>query len=580
MYIMLRRWPGLLVRIALLLVIAWGSNLWLVRVRDSVHNHRSVLTGQPSLNDPTNPLVQQVVVVLIGGLRYDASFEMPFLNTLREQGLDARCTGDYPSYSQSAWTTLISGAGPEISDAPLVNLPYEQLSFLTVDGLFTEAKRANLTTALVGFHWWERMIPEQVVDRRFFVSATDAQSDLQVTQTALELMGNLPPNLLLIHLSEVTGAAQAYGTDSQEYRSAVQNADSHLQEIAQVMSLTRNVLIVTSDHGYLADGGHGGADTEVVITPLVMVGARIAQGSRDGIRQADIAPTVAALLGLAVPSAAQGDILFDSMVLDEAESTEKWVSWSQQRVELSSLYLESIGQAPLTEAARGDAEVAYSSLMVRNYGSARRLAEFAVSESTREMIKGRSQRIAGEQQRRLPLAALPIAAVAYLLWRRWSPTTAVLLACALSTVVIHNLLFLWQGHVYSFSTIGDWETFAIDALVRTARALVPAVCVIIWLVWRQKRRAPIEIATLTYSFALILALLLALPLAATYVLNGFEVTWRLPHHLSAFLQVFSLLQLGMAAFLTILLPLISIPSDRALRWVASGVGSRTRSADR
>ena len=580
MHIMLRRWPGLLVRIALLLVIAWGSNLWLVRVRDSVHNHRSVLTGQPSLNDPTNPLVQQVVVVLIGGLRYDASLEMPFLNTLREQGLDARCAGDYPSYSQGAWTTLISGAGPEISDAPLVDLPYEQLSFLTVDGLFTEAKRANLTTALVGFHWWEKMIPEQVVDRRFFVSATDAQSDLQVTQMALELMGNLPPNLLLIHLSEVTGAAQAYGTDSQEYRSAVQNADSHLREIAQVMSLTRNVLVVTSDHAYLADGGHGGADTEVVITPLVMVGARIAQGSRDGIRQADIAPTVAALLGLAVPSAAQGDILFDSMVLDEAESTEKWVSWSQQRVELSSLYLESIGQEPLTEAARGDAEVAYSSLMVRNYGSARRLAEFAVREGTREMIKGRSQRIAREQQRRLPLAALPIAAAAYVLWRRWSPTTAVLFACAVSTVVIYNLLFLWQGHVYSFSTIGDWETFATDALVRTARALVPAVCVITWLVWRQKRRPPIEIATLIYSFALILALLLALPLAVTYVLNGFEVTWRLPHHLSAFLQVFSLLQLGMAAFLTILLPPITIPTDRALRWVASGVGSRTRSADR
>jgi hypothetical protein len=578
MQIMLRRWPGLLVRIALLLVIAVGSNLWLVRIGDSVHNHRSVLTGQPSLNDPTNPLVQQVVVVLIGGLRYDASLEMPFLNTLREQGLDARCSGDYPSYSQGAWTTLISGAGPEISDAPLVNLPYEQLSFLTVDGLFTEAKRANLTTALVGFHWWERMIPEQVVDRRFFVSATDAQSDLQVTETALGLMSRLPPNLLLIHLSEVTGAAQAYGTDSHEYRSAVQNADSRLREIAQVMSLTRNVLIVTSDHGYLVDGGHGGGDTEVVITPLVIVGARVAPGSQDGIRQADIAPTVAALLGLAVPSAAQGDILFDSMVLDEAESTEKWVSWSQQRVELSSLYLESIGQEALTEAARGDAAIAYSSLMVRNYGSARRLAEFAVRESTKEMIKGRSQRIAGEQQRRLLLAVLPVAAVAYLLWRRWSATTAVLFACALSTVAIHSVLFLWQGHVCSFSTIGDWETFATDALVRTARAMVPAVCVITWLVWRQKRRSPIEIAALIYSFALMLALLIALPLAATYVLNGSEISWRLPHHFSAFLQVYSLLQLGLAAFLTILLPPISIPTDRALRWVSSRVGSRIRSA--
>jgi hypothetical protein len=576
----LKTLPGLLIRLALLAVIAAGSNLWLVRIRDSILNHRSALAGQPSLNEPTNPLVQQVVLVLIGGLRYDASLEMPFLNTLREQGLDARCAGQYPSNSQTVWTTLISGAGPEISDAPLVNLPYEQLSFLTVDGLFTEAKRANLTTALVGYQWWERMIPEHAVDRRFFVSATDARSDSEVTETALGLMGRLPPNLLLIHLSEVAGAAQAYGTDSEEYLTAVQNADSHLREIAQVMSLTRNVLIVTSDHGYLSDGGHGGGDPEVVLTPLVMVGARIAQGSHHDIRQTDIAPTVAALLGLAVPSAAQGDILFDTMTLDEAESTEKWVAWSQQRVELSSLYLESIGQEPLTDAARGDAAIAYSSLLVRNYGSARRLAEFAVRESTKEMIMGRSQRTTGEQQRRLPLAALSIAAGAYLLWRRWSSTTAALSASALSTVVIYDLLFLWQGHVHSFSTTGDWETFATDAAVRLARALVPAICVITWLVWRERRRPPAEIATLIYSFGLILAFLLTLPLAATYVLNGFEVTWRLPHHLSAFLQVSSLLQLGTAAFLIIPLPLISIPTDRALRWVATRVGARARGSDR
>ena len=311
-----------------------------------------------------------------------------------------------------------------------------------------------------------------------------------------------------------------------------------------------------------------------------MVGARTAQGTHDGIRQTDIAPTVAALLGLAVPSAAQGDILFDSMTLDEAESTEKWVAWSQQRVELSSLYLESIGQEPLTDAARGDAAIAYSSLLVRNYGSARRLAEFAVRESTREMMMGRSQRVTGEQQRRLPLAALPIAAGAYLLWRRWTSATAVLSASALSTAVIYNLLFLWQGHVFSFSTIGDWETFATDTAVRMARALVPAICIITWLVWRQRRRSPIEITTLIHSFGLILALLLTIPLAATYVLNGFEVTWRLPHHLSAFLQVSSLLQLGMAAFLIIPLPLISIPVDRALRWVASRVGTRAGWSDR
>ena len=568
MRVILRRWAGLLLRLALLTTIVLGSNLWLVRIGDSIHSYRSVLSGQPSLGEPANPLVQQVVLVLIGGLTHDASLEMPYLNTLRQQGLDSPCVGYYPSYSQSAWTTLISGAGPEISDARLVNVPYEKLTFLTVDDLFTEAKRANLTTAITGFHWWERMIPEQVVDRQLYVASANAEADQRVVQSALDLMGSVPPNLLLIHLSQVDEAARTYGPGSDQYGAAVQRADSHLEEIAQAMSLRRNVLVVTSDHGYLAHGGYGGADREVVTTPLVMVGARVSPGTRDGVSQSDVAPTVAALLGLAIPSAAQGEILFEALVADEAESTEKWVSWSQQRVELSDLYLESIGRQPNSEAARGDAEVAYSSLLVRNYESARALAEFAVRGSTAEMVKGRSQRVAQEQRQRLPIVALAVAAIAYLLWRRWTRTTAVLFISAATTVAIYNLLFFWEGHVYSLSTIGQWWTFATDVLVRTATALVPATCVLIWLVWHQKRRRPTEIAQLNYSFALILAFLLALPLAVAYVLNGVEVTWHLPHPLAAFAQVSALLQLGMAASITTLLPLITIPLDRALRWIA------------
>jgi hypothetical protein len=573
MRVFLRRAAALLLRAILLFAILWGSNLWLVRLQDSIHSHRSVLTGQPSLSEPTSPLVQQVVLVLVGGLTYEASLDMPYLNTLREQGLEAPCLGQYPSYSQGVWTTLITGAGPEISDAPLVNLPPEELGFLTVDNLFTEAQRADLITAIAGSQWWELMVPESVVDRGFFVSSGDAEGDNQVSQAALQWLNNVPPNLLLVHFSQVDAAGQAYGTASQEYKDAVQQVDSLLREIIRAISLRRNVLVVASDHGYLAGGGHGGADKEVVLTPLVMVGTRIQPGTHDQVDQRDIAPTIAALLGLAVPSAAQGEILFDALIMDEAESTEKWVSWSQQTVELGDVYLESIGQGPLSEGTKGDAQVAYSSLLVRNYGSARSLAEFAVQQTTKEMVKGRSERLAREQRQRLPVVALLAAPIVYFLWRRWGRTTAVMLACAVTTILIYNLLYVWEGQVYSLSTIGDWWSFATDALLRMGVALVPSACVLIWLVWHQKRRSPLEIATLNYSCALLLALLLALPLAAAYVLNGVDVTWHLPQPLAAFMQVSSLVQLWVAAFLAMFLPVIIVPLDRLLRWVAARTGS-------
>jgi len=569
-----RRYGGLIIRVALLAVIVWGSNLWMVRFRDSILHYRSILRGQPRLGEATSPLVQQVVLVVVEGLGYDASLKMPYLNSLRRQGVEARCRGYFPSYSQTAWTTLISGAGPEINDAPLLNVSYEDIHLLTVDDLFTQAKRADFTTALTGYHWWERMIPDQVLDGSFFVSAADAEADHQVTEAALEFMRSLRPSLILIHLSQVDYAGQSFGAASQQYRAAVRRADSHIREIAQAMSLTRSVLIVAADHGYLALGGHGGGEEEVLITPLVMVGGRVVPGPHEEIDQTDIAPTIATLLGLAVPSAAQGEILFDALVLDDAESTEKWVSWAQQRVELGSLYLESIGQEPLSDGTKGDAEIAYSSLQVRNYGSARNLAGFAVQGADEEMRRGRDRQIRRQQQRRLPLALLVVGAAVYVLWRRWSRTTAVLVISALGTVLIYNMLFIQEGHIYSLSGMGEWDTFLSQATTRMATALIPAMLIIIWLVWRDEKRQPVEIAATNYSFALILAFFLALPVMIGYVLNGAEITRYLPDPFIAFLQISALVQLAVAAFLCLFVPLIAAPLDRTLRWAKGKVHHR------
>jgi hypothetical protein len=566
-----RRYGRLLLMVASLVAIIWGSNLWMVRIRDSVLHYRSVLQGQPSLGTPTNPLVQQVVLVVVGGLRYDASLQMPYLNSLREDGVEAPCRGYFPSHSQTAWTTLISGAGPEVNDAPLLDIRQEEIDFLTVDGLFTEAKRANLTTALAGFQWWERMIPERVLDRSFFASTAAAEDDRQVSEAALEFMESLRPNFLLVHLSQVEYAGRSFGAASQQYRAAVRRVDSRIREIAQAMSLTRNVLIVTSDHGHLSNGGHGGGEEEVLIIPFVMVGGRVVPGPHGEIDQTDIAPTIAALLGLAVPSAAQGEIMFDALILDEGESTEKWVSWARQRVELGSLYLESIGQEPLSEAAKGDAEIAQSSLLVRNYGSARRLAQFAVQSAAAEMSDARSQRVRTERQHRLPISLLAVGLPAYILWRRWTRTTFVLVICALATILIYNLLFLQGGHTHSFSTMGEWDTFLAESTLAMATALMPAVAVIACLTWRDAKRRPVEIAATNYSFALILAYFLALPLIIGYVLNGAETTWHLPDALIGFLQVSALVQLAVAAFLCLFLPLITAPLDRLLRWARAKI---------
>ena len=79
-------------------------------------------------------------------LREDTSRQpdvMPFLDQLRGQGAWAVMHSQPPSYSEPAWTTLATGAWPEINDAPPINLEYDQLWPWTQDNIFAMAKRAG-----------------------------------------------------------------------------------------------------------------------------------------------------------------------------------------------------------------------------------------------------------------------------------------------------------------------------------------------------------------------------------------------------------------------------------------------------
>jgi len=246
-------------------------------------------------------------------------------------------------------------------------------------------------------------------------------------------------------------------------------------------------------------------------------------------------------------------------------------------VGLADLYLESIGEKPLSESAKGDAQIARSSMLVRNYASARNLAEFALRQADEEMRQGRARRISREQQRRLPIGLLVIALGTYMLWRRWSRTTAALIVSALGSILIYNLLYIWGGHVYSLSGMGEWDVFFAETTTRMAVGMIPAICIIAWIMWRQPEARPLDIAATNYSFTLILAFFLSLPLIVAYVANGVEVTWYLPHPLSAFLQVSALAQLAATGFLGLLVPVVTIPFDRLLRWVRLSVRSAAAS---
>ncbi|HSQ21431.1 MAG TPA: alkaline phosphatase family protein, partial [Coriobacteriia bacterium] len=120
-----RRWVPLIAAVAVSLGLAYGSYLLAGYSWDQVVSYESpytTMTGsefsgvRPSL-DTRIPGADErrVVLVLIDGLRDDVSRTMDSISGLRARGADVRLTVPQPSLSYPTWTTIMTGAPPQIS---------------------------------------------------------------------------------------------------------------------------------------------------------------------------------------------------------------------------------------------------------------------------------------------------------------------------------------------------------------------------------------------------------------------------------------------------------------------------------
>jgi hypothetical protein len=549
----------IILSILALLIIAPGSYLWAMVLLDSLYKYESPLKGKLPIGQPTQPLVSQVVMVIVDGLRYDTSLEMPYLNSLREEGASGVMVGIPNPASQSAWTTLISGAGPEINGAPFLDPDHtDQIQPIAVDHLFAEVKRSGFISGLVGSNWWQKMVPDRFLYAQFFVEDDD-DADGQVVDTALRFLKNFHLHYLLIHLNQVDHASREYGAASSEYRQAALRVDALLRDIAQAINMQRNVLIVVSDYGHPEAGERGKYGRVALMAPFVMVGPAVVPGDYGHIAPGDVAPTVAALLGTAVPNAAQRPIRFDMLRMDEVQRAVKQVSQAQQRVALGQVYLSSIGAAPLSDTAQGDALVATSSLQVKNYTGAYTLGELAVQGIDWEMEQARARSIQSERAHRRIGALGVILAPLLLAWWKRSKRLGILILSAFLTVVIYHLLFIQEGNIYAPNIPRPVEPFLEESLRRVAIALPTGLVVTLLWLWHEREKSLLDVTQSVYGFSFAVIYFLVIQVAIGYWLNGPTVTWYLPDLTLFFLHFSALVQSSMVAAISVFLPVAVLP---------------------
>jgi hypothetical protein len=512
----------LLIGILACLLIAAGAYLWTSRLMDSVYAYRSLLQDTPPApGEPLGaPLTRRVVFVLIDALREDTSLKpdvMPFLNELRGRSATATIHSRPPSYSQPGYSTLLTGAWPDLSDSPTINLDYEKIPTWTQDDLFSAVQRAGRKAAVSGFNWFERLIPQGAVAASFYTPGEDAAADRAVVDAALPWLKANDHLFTMIHIDQVDYAGHHEGGPvDPRWDAAARRADGLLAEIAATLDLSKDTLFVASDHGQIDRGGHGGQDPVTLVEPWVLAGAGVKPGNYGDVAQVDVTPTLAALLGVNIPASAQGRARTEMLTLTPKQIAAIERAATVQQAALAQNYAQAIGR-PVRVEPGGE----------------------VVAVTQAAMDAARAARLRTERLPRILLALVLAVAPAVLLFLRRGRTVAWLLAGAVLAVALFHLRYaVLAGRTYSLSSVTSSDDLI--AFVAVTGLLTFAVS---WVVTafplRTFQARPGRAASLTIALTLVTVYLLSLPILWSYAFNGLFVTWALPEFGSLFLGMIS-----------------------------------------
>ena len=510
--------------------LAAGAYFWVTGMIASNYAFRSPIKDTPPTPGAAlgEASTKRVVIVLIDALRYDTALKektMPTLNKLRTEGASAMMHSQAPSYSEPGYSTILTGAWPWVHDGPAFNLDYADIPTWTQDNLFSAAHRAGLTTAVSGFNWFEKLIPQKDVDLSFYTAGEDNKADEDVVAAALPWLQDGKAQLVLIHIDQVDYAGHHEGgPKSIKWDEAAQRSDAMLNQIVSTLDLQKDTILVISDHGQIDAGGHGGQDPIVLQEPFVLAGAGVTPGDYGDVNMVDVAPTLAAMLGLNLPASTQGEVRTSTLALSDSVSAALPAAVEKQQTTLLTAYAAAIGQ-------KLDAAKIPTGSDVSQYQSV--------------MSGLRANRQFAERIPRALIAALFLALIIYWLIRQWKNGSPAWIIGGLAFAGLFNFRYaIWDNKTYSLSSIISQTDMIMYVAITSALALL-----IVWLAIMLDQHyfklRPADAAIKTFGLVFTTAFISGLPAILSYVLNGALITWTLPDYLTSFLAMISLIEVLM-----------------------------------
>lgn len=305
----------------------------------------------------TPRLARRVILVIVDGLGA-AESELPFLDALRAKGASTIARVPYPTISRPNYVTILSGVPPADSGVRTnrVDRP------VAVDTLMDRAQAAGLRVASLSnlgtlvslflrntstirghdyFEEAERLRPPPPMT--WPIDDARRARGLPAFEATLAELARSDAALVAALVGDVDKAGHRFGV-SLTYRQTARDVDAALARALTDVDLSRDTIVVTADHGHVELGGHGGREDEVSTVPLVLAGAGIVPGAsaRDA-QLVDVAPTIAALLGIAAPGHASGRALVELLQLPPDASGRRSAADVARRAAVASRVVRGAG---------------------------------------------------------------------------------------------------------------------------------------------------------------------------------------------------------------------------------------------
>ncbi|MFJ8960830.1 alkaline phosphatase family protein [Lentzea sp. NPDC102401] len=231
----------------------------------------------------------KVLVIGLDGARYDklVGADTPNIKALLNRGYGARSalygSGMAQTSSGPGWSTILTGVWPD--KHKVKDNSFSGNALTSYPSWLERANTANPALSTYAAVDW-KPISDQILrtgqDRKYVLDGDTAGytgSDEKITVDAEQHLKADAADASFVYLGQIDIAGHSNGADSSQYDAAMRANDAQVGRLVRAIESRPSyasedwLIMVTTDHGHTAAGGHGGDSPEERMTFVISTGS-------------------------------------------------------------------------------------------------------------------------------------------------------------------------------------------------------------------------------------------------------------------------------------------------------------------